>query len=76
MNDYIVSLIRTWVPVALGGVLSWAIEAGVEIDRDGAIIAVTGVIISIYYAVVRFAETKYPQIGVLLGKRTAPKYEA
>lgn len=75
MNDLLVSMIRTWVPIVLGSVLTWLIEAGVDIDRDGVIVAVTGFVIAVYYAVVRVLETRYPAVGVLLGRKTAPTYQ-
>ena len=77
MNDLAVSLIRTWVPVGVGAVLSWLITLGANIspaDQAGAVAALTALCIAVYYAAVRAAERKWPQAGVLLGHVAQPSY--
>ena len=76
MNDYIVSMIRTWVPVGVGAFLTWlstALEI-TDIDTATAATVATGIVISVYYGLVRIAEKRWPQIGILLGKKQAPHY--
>ena len=78
MTDYLVSLIRTLVPVLIGTVVTWLATLGVTVTDDtklGLVTALTGLLIATYYAVVRFLETLWPKVGVLLGHQTAPKYD-
>lgn len=78
MSDQIVSLIRTWVPVAIGSVLTWLVGLGVVIPEDaeaGLAVGLTGVTIAVYYAVVRFLEKRWPWFGYLLGRKTPPTYD-
>ena len=77
MNDWITSLIRTWVPTAVGIVVAFLVAQGVDLDQaaelqlsGGLVAVVTGV----YYAVVRAAENKWPAFGYLLGVAKAPTY--
>lgn len=77
MNALVLSLIRTWVPVAVGAVLSWLITLGITIPTDeryGFTTALTALVIGVYYAIVRVLETKFPQIGILLGAIAEPAY--
>lgn len=79
MNDYLISLIRTAVPSAVGAVLSWAlVNFGLSVDDDTKIALITGLtgaIITIYYALVRALETKFPWVGSFLGAPKAPAYK-
>jgi hypothetical protein len=79
LHDYLISLIRTVVPVGIGAVLAWlASRLGVVIDGEasaGLVAAVVAVAIAGYYALVRALETRWPFFGVLLGKPAAPVYE-
>jgi uncharacterized membrane protein (DUF441 family) len=71
MSDYLISLIRTWVPVGIGSALAWLATFGVDLDADtqaGLVVTLTAVVIAVYYAVVRKLEQRWPAIGrVLLG---------
>jgi len=73
VSDYVVSLIRTWVPILVGLVSGWALNQGIHIPAD-AQVAATGAIIALYYAVVRGLETRWPWVGWLLGQAKAPTY--
>lgn len=77
MNDTLVSLIRTWVPILVGSALTWLSTALdiTDFDTTGVATAVTGLVIAIYYAVVRIAEKRWPVVGIFLGKRTQPTYD-
>lgn len=76
MNDLVVSLIRTYVPIAVGVALSALATIGVTgVDSDAAVSAVTGLTIGLYYALARALERKSPKAGVLLGHKAAPTYE-
>jgi len=78
MNDFLVSLIRTWVPVGVGLVIAWVVRnTGLGIDEDTSA-QVTAVAVSVatalYYLVVRTLETRWPAFGWLLGVKRAPSY--
>lgn len=73
------SIIRTVVPILLGGLLGWLSTLGIEFDAEtsaaltnAVIIGVTAAVTMIYYVVVRLIEQKFPQIGILLGLKKAP----
>jgi hypothetical protein len=79
MNDYILSLIRTWTPIAVGAVLSWLAARGLSLDEQatyGLTAFLTGLGGAVYYALVRALETRWPALGRLLGAKRAPVYEA
>ncbi|NIL44019.1 hypothetical protein HCB17_25055 [Salinispora arenicola] len=78
-HDYLISLIRTAVPAAVGALLAWlASQAGIVLDGDSSTALTAGVValtMAGYYALVRVAEARWPWLGVLLGTPAAPKYE-
>ena len=78
MTDYVKSLVRTYVPVAVGAVAIWLATIGVTIDSDtkaAIIAAVTGLAIAVYYAIARALEGRWPALGGLLGVRGSPQYD-
>jgi uncharacterized membrane protein (DUF441 family) len=77
MNSIVISLIRTLVPIAVGGAVSWLAAKGLDLDPSvstSAIIALTGLITGGYYTLVRLAEQKFPSLGILLGHPAKPSY--
>lgn len=77
MNDALVSLIRTWVPIGVGSLISWLVTLGIELDaatESGLVVGLTGLIIAGYYTVVRLVEKRLPWVGVLLGSTKQPEY--
>jgi len=76
MNDYVVSMIRTYVPLAVGAALVWLAQAIGPLDIDttavqtGAVLIVSG----LWYALVRAAEQRWPSLGWLLGSARQPSY--
>lgn len=75
IRDYLASLIRTVVPVWIGVLVTWLNETVGPIDVDGTLaIALAGAVASVYYAVVRKLEAKYPKLGWLLGLKGQPAY--
>lgn len=78
MSDLLLSYIRTWVPVAVGAGLTWlGRKFGIVLPEDlsaQAAITVTGLIIALYYALVRGLETRWPWFGKLLGSAKQPEY--
>lgn len=78
MSDQIVSLIRTYVPIAVGAFLTWlAATLDVAVPEEastGLIIGLTGLVAALYYAVARVLEQRWPWLSVLLGSRKQPAY--
>lgn len=75
MNTLIPSLIRTYVPVVVGSLVAWLISLGVAVDTSlqvGLVTALTGILIAVYYTVVRVLERKWPALSVLLGSSQIP----
>lgn len=79
LHDYLISLIRTAVPVGIGAVLAWlASRAGIVLDDDssaGLVAAAVGLTVAAYYALVRALESRWPWFGLLLGKPATPVYD-
>lgn len=80
MNDVLVSLIRTVVPVAVGAALTWlGSAAGIILPSDastGLTAGVVALVVAAYYALVRLIERRWPGVGLLLGARRQPSYPA
>lgn len=77
VSNYLMSLIRTAVPAAVGAVLSWLALRGLNVpasDRESITAAATFVVLLAYYAAVRALEKRWPKLGVLLGVPAAPSY--
>jgi hypothetical protein len=75
LSDYLVSLVRTAVPIGVGLALTlFATKTGININGETAQLLVTGLVISGYYAAVRALEVKWHWFGVLLGWKVAPTY--
>lgn len=77
MSDFIVSLIRTWTPTAIGALLAWLQVRGMDINpNDVAAVTtgLTGLFIAGYYLLARLVERRWPQLGFLLGSAKKPEY--
>jgi hypothetical protein len=75
MGNLIPSLIRTYVPIVIGALISWLITLGVEIDdsvQAGLVTALTGLLIAVYYTLIRLLEKKWPALSILLGSSQIP----
>lgn len=78
MNDFVTSLIRTYVPIVVGQFVAWLSLKGVELD-PATVVSLTatvgGLLSALYYVVIRLLE-KYvnPRLGVLLGSAKKPEY--
>ncbi|WP_019871391.1 hypothetical protein [Salinispora oceanensis] len=79
VNDFLISFIRTAVPVAVGAVLAWlASKTGIVLDADSSASLTAGVVavvVAVYYALARVLEIRWPWLGLLLGRRAKPVYE-
>jgi hypothetical protein len=80
VRDLGASLIRTFVATAVGTLVAWlAKNAHIVIDENtsaGLVQTFTATVVGLYYLVVRFAETKVPAFGWLLGLAKLPTYPA
>jgi len=80
MSDHIVSLIRTYVPLFVGGVLTWlGNEAGIILEGEASTTLTTGVtalVVAVYYTAARLLEKVHPAFGVLLGATKQPVYDS
>jgi hypothetical protein len=77
LNDTVIGLIRTWVPIGVGAVIAWFATQGLSLDyetQNAAIIALTGVTQALYYSLVRLLESQFPAVGWLLGSAKTPVY--
>ena len=77
MTDFITSLIRTWTPIAVGAVVAWLVARGIEIPKeavDGVVAFLAALFSGLYYAIIRALETRFPQLGWLLGQAKQVKY--
>lgn len=76
-NNFVISLIRTYVPIAAGAVISYLLTLGIDIPADtrtGMVTTLTALTQALYYFIARKLEKKWPQLGVLLGVAAKPKY--
>lgn len=70
------SIVRTFVPVLVGLILTGLANVGMDIPEGLITEVVLAVVITLYYAVVRLLETHVsPAWGWLLGVAKVPKYD-
>ncbi len=78
MNNYVSSVVRTWVPLGVGALITWlSANLGFVIDESsqvGLTVGFTAFVVGLYYAIIRKLEVSFPQIGWLLGLAKAPGY--
>jgi hypothetical protein len=77
MSDYLLSLIRTAVPAAAGAVVGWLATLGLELGAEaeaGLVLFLGALGTTVYYALVRALEQRWPGIGKLLGASRQPEY--
>jgi len=66
MSDYLLSVIRTVVPVVIGSALGWLATHGLSLDTEtqaGLIAILTAACIAGYYALIRKLEVRWPAVG-------------
>lgn len=71
------SLVRTYSPWLVGGVVSWLVSLGVELDpkvETQLTLLIAGLAGALYYVLVRVAERFVPKVGWLLGSAKQPVY--
>lgn len=79
-HDRVLSYIRTFVPYGIGALLAWVLTT-VALDLRGEFeLALTAFLVAlvtnVYYLLIRFAESRAPWLGVLLGWPKMPDYTA
>lgn len=79
MSDYIISLVRTWVPILVGTFLTWlGMTTGIVLPENmpaELAATATAVVTGVYYALARLLESRWPWLGWLLGSPRTPVYE-
>ena len=79
-SQVVPSLIRTWVPLGVGALLSWLATKGLNVDAQTSaalVVVMTSLITALYYTVVRLVEHRYPAVGTVLlglGVKAKPAY--
>lgn len=71
------ALVRTYVPLAVGFLISWLATLGVNVNSDGRtalVSGVTAVITAVYYTVAHALETRWSVFSLLLGSTNTPSY--
>lgn len=83
MNDFVTSLIRTWVPIGIGAFITWlATNYNIIVPDDASsslVVGVAALVTAVYYALARGIEKAWPVFGkvlVGLGAGKAPEYPA
>jgi hypothetical protein len=83
ISAYLISVARTVIPSAWGALISWAVYAGLlspdlQASAEQFATILVGVVIALYYALVRLAEAQswWPAwlSAVLLGAPSVPSY--
>jgi hypothetical protein len=80
VSPYVISFIRTWVPIVIGALLTWlAVTLKIVVDpssQAGLVALCVAVLSGAYYALVRLLEKQWPQLGLFLGVPAKPSYPA
>ena len=66
LTNYQKNVIRTAVPSVVGLLLSCATKSQLHLSND-AVVFLTPICTTIYYAAIRSAETRWPKLSWLLG---------
>lgn len=83
MGNVFTSVVRTVVPVVVGGVIAFGLWAGLDLDGEAVAIAVTSTVTAVYYTLFRSLEGWAEKIdnprlkavaGWLLGLARPPQY--
>ena len=77
MSNFVTSLIRTYVPIAVGALAAYLLSLGLELNAEaqlGLVPFLTAVLQGTYYLLARLFERRFPQLSFLLGSAAQPKY--
>ena len=78
MSDFVISQIRTYVPIIVGAVLAFLTTKGIELDATAAAglsTFLTALFGGLWYLIGRLLERKWPELGILLGVAKKPNYK-
>jgi hypothetical protein len=78
LSSTVIGLIRTWVPIGVGALLTWlAVTLKIVVDpaSEAALVTLCVAVLSAgYYLLVRLLEKVAPWTGILLGVPAQPAY--
>lgn len=77
MNNVVTSIIRTVMSAILGYVFAWLLAKGIDIgETNRGVIEAWFIVTSqgVVYAAIRYAESRWPAVGWLLGIAKTPGY--
>jgi len=74
-KDKFTSIVRTFVPMVAGALLSLGAQIGLELPEEALTELLTVLLMFLYYSVIRFAEDRWPWMGWFLGFAKKPHYE-
>lgn len=69
------SLVRTYVPLALGVLFTWLASLGIDVSESDRVTLSAGIgalVAAVYYALARALERKWPALTILLGSPAQP----
>ncbi len=75
LNDTVVSIIRTFVPAAVGAVITFLAANGIDVDAEAFEAVLFPVVTGVYYIAARALAEAFPAAGWLLGYPAAPSYD-
>lgn len=81
LSDFVVSLLRTWVPLAWGAIVTWLTTWGLLTDElatqaQAFAVPLVGIVSALWYMTMRLAETHLPPwlTRLVLGSNKNPVY--
>lgn len=79
VRDQLASLVRTWVPIGVGFVLTLlGRKFGIVLDDASSASLTAGIaalVSAVFYGVVRILESRWKWVGWLLGLAVRPQYD-
>lgn len=76
MNQLVISMIRTYVPLIVGPLIASGLSAlgVIDVNVDGVVATIVSVCIGGYWLAVRLISKKIPKAEILLGHVSPPVY--
>lgn len=74
MNDHIIAIIRTVVPMIVGAIVTYLASVNIEIDAAALEAVLFPIVSGVYYIVARLLAEAVPALGWLLGHPAKPEY--
>jgi uncharacterized membrane protein (DUF441 family) len=76
-SNFLISLVRTWIPTGVGVVVAWLTAYGFELSQENEVAIAGGIVAlvtALYYWGARALESRWPAFGYLLGVPKQPEY--